>query len=72
MIYKQGNTVNVHAATDAIASVDIYDLTGKRVFASSGINQNDVELPNLSASSQVLIVRVSTVKNELFVKKVQF
>ncbi|NUY79834.1 lamin tail domain-containing protein [Flavobacterium sp. MAH-1] len=72
VVYKQANVLNIHTVTDAIASVKVYDLTGKQLFASSDINRNDIELNDLSASNQVLVVKVMSVTNELFIKKVQF
>lgn len=71
-VYKQGTVLNIHASGDAIGSVSVYDLTGKVLFASENINQQDVALENLNAGNQVLVVKVMSVKKELFTKKVLF
>jgi Lamin Tail Domain len=72
MIYKQDNALNITSAVNNITSVAVYDIAGKQLFASDAYSQKEVSLQNISASNQVLIVKVNTSANEVITKKVVY
>lgn len=72
MVYKQNGALTISSANTAITSVAVYDLTGKVLFASDKFNQNEVVLENISASNQMLIVKIGTDANEQVTKKVAY
>lgn len=70
MIYNNNGALTITSALNDINSIAVYDLTGKQLFASDTYSQKEVVLQNISASTQVLIVKVGTAANETVTKKV--
>ncbi|WP_146185869.1 lamin tail domain-containing protein [Flavobacterium album] len=72
MVYKQNGALTISSANTAITSVTVFDITGKMLFASDKFNQNEVVLENISASNQMLIVKIGTDANEQVTKKIAY
>lgn len=67
-IFYQNNQVTIHS-TNTILSVDLYDITGKKLFNSVGVNSNNFLINTESFGSQILIVNVET-ENGVYSKKI--
>ncbi len=72
IIYNQNGALTITSANTEINSVAVYDITGKQLFASDAYNQKEVVLQNVSASNQVLLVKVATTDHEVITKKVVY
>ncbi len=68
--FKSGNTLNINAGT-IIGKVEVFDLTGKLIASQNEIASRDVAI-NLSASNQVLLVKVQSQEGYTTTKKVIF
>ncbi|MCW4468069.1 lamin tail domain-containing protein [Flavobacterium sp. MFBS3-15] len=70
MVYKQDGVLTITSIASDIKSVNVFDITGKQLFASDAFNQKEVRLQSIASSGQMLIVKVGTVTNENVTKKV--
>lgn len=69
VVYKQNGALAI-AANSPIASIAVFDVTGKLLFQSADVNSNEVVISDLTVANQMLVVKVYTVNNQLQVKKV--
>jgi hypothetical protein len=71
VVFMQNDVLNIKSGT-AIRSVMVYDIAGKLLFSSDSFNDQDVAIQKLSASNQVLVVKIGTVDNQLVTRKVVY
>lgn len=69
VVYKQNGTLAI-ASNNEIASVTVFDITGKLLFQSANYNSKEVVISDLTVANQMLVVKVYTVNNQLQVKKI--
>lgn len=70
-VYKKGKRVVIAASQD-IASVVIFDIAGRRIYAESNINSEQFESDELAVAQQVLIVNATMQNGAVVSKKVMF
>lgn len=70
VVYKSGNQISVKAKNFTIDGVQVYDITGKSLYAKKGINNSEFSTASLNATTQVLVVKVTLDNNQTISKKV--
>jgi len=71
IIYKDGNTLNIDTGITEMTDVIIYDIRGRALYNSKGINNTNTVVMDLQPQQEMLIVEVNTVKGKVS-KKVIF
>lgn len=71
VIYKNNGIINIDAGTANINKVTVYDINGRMLYNRDNINNVSSTVDGLNAETQVLIVKVDTIKGTV-TKKVVF
>ena len=72
VVYKQNGSLVVNAGQYEIATIEVYDMSGRLVFKKSNVNASDCSTGSLSVANQVLVVKVTTAENGTVNKKVVY
>lgn len=73
VIYKDDNQVlNLHAGAIEIKEVKIFDIRGRLVYTKKAISANAVQLADLKAEQQVLLVQITSADGRVVTKKVAY
>ena len=67
-IYKQNQDLIINSGTNLIANVEVYDVRGKLILSKKNINASEIKIFT-GASREVLIVKMTSDKNEIITKK---
>lgn len=70
VVFNTNNQISVKSTNETIAQVVIYDLQGRILFTKENVNAQEFATQSLSASSQVVVVKVITENKAELVKKV--
>ncbi|MDR6966755.1 hypothetical protein J2X31_000753 [Flavobacterium arsenatis] len=70
IVFRNGSQINIKSFDQSIEHVTVYDLLGKVIFDKKGINSQTFSTAQLSASNQVVIVKIITDTQAEVVKKV--
>ena len=68
-VYKQNQDIVVNAGNVKLSKVQIYDIRGRLLTEKNNINGSEVRL-YAGASNQVVLVKITSVNNEVVTKKV--
>ncbi|MFL9845927.1 choice-of-anchor D domain-containing protein [Flavobacterium rhizosphaerae] len=68
IVFKSGNNLNITSNTQ-ITGVYIYDINGRQIYKNTSVNDAEFAVSNFSVQSQIIIVKINTVKGDA-VKKV--
>lgn len=68
-VYKQNQEIVVNAGNIKLSKVQIYDIRGRLLLEKSNIDGSEVRL-NAGATNQVVLVKITSVNNEVVTKKV--
>ena len=68
-VYKQNQDIVVNAGNVRLSKVQIYDIRGRLLTEKNNINGSEVRL-YAGASNQVVLVKITSVNNEVVTKKV--
>lgn len=69
LIYKNQNLIEISSKESPIDSVEIFDLSGRKLFSESGINSPIFQVDSKQFETQVLIVKVKTENGKMKTKK---
>jgi hypothetical protein len=69
VVYKQEQNIVVNTGTTKMSKVEVYDIRGRLLVEKTGINAAEVKL-NAGTANQVLILKITSEKNETVTKKV--
>ncbi len=72
LVFIKDKTINVRSAGENINEVTIFDLTGKLVFSKKKIDDVELQIPNLKAENQVLIIKTTLRNDQIISKKIMF
>ncbi|WP_181368977.1 reprolysin-like metallopeptidase [Flavobacterium pallidum] len=72
VIYKHDGILNVKTSMLPMSSVKIFDIRGRLIYEKTDINSNMIELNDLRAEKQVLLVQVISENNITITKKVVY
>src|SRR5690606_29902653 len=70
LIYKNHDFIEISSELSPVNSVEIYDLSGKRLFSESGIYASICQINAKEFETQVLVIRVVTENGTLARKKI--
>ena len=70
VVFNTNNQISIKSTNETIAQVVIYDLQGRVLFTKNNVNAQEFATQSLSASSQVVVVKVITENKAELVKKV--
>lgn len=70
IVYKTGGSIHINSGTATINGVTVYDVHGRKLYSSEGINSTETVLSNLQSQQQVLIVTIATNKGTVSKKVV--
>lgn len=60
VVYKKGESIIADAGSNTIRAIEVYDIRGRRVFATSGLNATSYSIDKLLAEHEMLIVNITT------------
>lgn len=70
IVYKTGNQIAVKAKNFTIDGVQVYDITGKNLYAKKGIDNSEFNTSGLNIATQVVVVKVTLDGGQTVTKKV--
>ncbi|WP_333694131.1 T9SS sorting signal type C domain-containing protein [Flavobacterium sp.] len=70
IIFGKDKSVSVYSGMASVQAIEVYDILGKRLFASQDIASQNYVSPALHVSHSVLIVKVTLDNDQTFTKKV--
>ncbi len=72
VVYQQEQVLHVNSGTTVMAKVRVFDVRGRLLFEKNNINATAVQLTDLKAEQQVLLVQITSDDNRIVTKKVVF
>ena len=72
IVSVSGNQIKINAAKEEIVSVQVYDITGRKLLSKNDINKNETIIDKLSRQKEVLVVKVKLANNQEVSKKIIF
>ena len=69
-VYRNHSILTVSSGAIAISNIKVYDLQGRVLSEQKDVNANMATINNLRASHQVILVKVTSVDNDVVTKKV--
>jgi hypothetical protein len=70
VIIRSGSKVAVRSGALAVKSLEVYDLTGRRLYFNNNIDANEFYTHDLNVAAQVLLVKVTLENNQQISKEV--
>jgi hypothetical protein len=70
VVFNNNNQISIKSTENTISKIEIYDLQGRVIFIKNNIDAQAFATQSLSASNQMVIVKVTTTDNAELVKKV--
>ncbi|HLA54632.1 MAG TPA: T9SS sorting signal type C domain-containing protein [Flavobacterium sp.] len=67
---KSGKEISVKTLSTAIRSVEIFDLTGRKLYAKNNINANEFSTSGMNTTQQMLLVKVTLENNIVATTKI--
>lgn len=68
-VFKSNNVFTINSSAQLIDNVEVYDVSGKLIYASAGINSNLFDVDASGFKSQLLLLKVKTVDGVIHNKK---
>lgn len=65
IVYKQGNTINITTGAIAMNTVNVFDISGRKLYTKNNVNDREVTVAGLTAQQQVLIIEIATDKGSV-------
>lgn len=62
--------VKVEAAKERIQEIDVFDISGKRIYTKKRINQSEFQLPCLQLSEQILLLKITLENDYTAIRKI--
>ena len=57
LVSNKNKQIKINSSVEMIDKVTIYDLLGRQIYQKNKVNSNELSIPNLTLSSQVLVVK---------------
>lgn len=70
IVYKNGGQIAIKADNFMIASVQVFDLTGKEIYFKKGINDNEFTTAGINVGTQVVVAKITLDNDQVVSKKV--
>lgn len=70
VIYKLDNDINIVAGNAQITNINIYDLSGKKLYNKNNINATQTKLTGLQTAQEVIIVEINTNQDKIIKRMV--
>jgi myo-inositol-hexaphosphate 3-phosphohydrolase len=70
VVTVKNKQLKVHSAVDAIATVLVYDLSGRQLYKKERLNNNEVTVQYITSGTQALVVKVVLENGKIVTKKV--
>ncbi len=71
-LFTNDNEVTIQSSISKIESIIVYDITGRTILMTSGINDNETKINSLLKNNQTLLVKVNLVNGISLNKKLIF
>lgn len=72
VVYKQNQVLNVVSSREKINSIQIYDLSGRKLYNATNLSSYRIAIKDFSDSNQVLLVTVTNEIGQKVIRKVVF
>jgi hypothetical protein len=72
IVYKQNELLNINTGTVAMDKIKIFDMRGRLLFEKNGIHTTAIQLNELRAEHQVIIIQITADDNSVISKKAVF
>lgn len=71
VVYKNDGVIYINSGAKTINNIKVFNIQGRLIAEKNNVKSNTTSVPNLKASNQVLIVKVTTDDNQVISKKVE-
>ena len=71
LVYKNNGLIYVNSKAKMMNNIKVFDIQGRLLAERKNVKSNVTSIQNLSASNQILIVKVTTDDNQVISKKVE-
>lgn len=71
LVYKNNGLIYVNSKVKMMNNIKVFDIQGRLLAERKNVKSNATSIQNLSASNQILIVKVTTDDNQVISKKVE-
>jgi hypothetical protein len=72
LVSVKNKVIKVNSAKQTIKEVSIFDVSGKLLYNKKKAGTTELQIPNLQAANQVLLVKVTLDNNYTTAKKIIF
>jgi hypothetical protein len=72
IVYKQNELLNINTGTVSMDKIKIFDMRGRLLFEKNGIHTTAIQLNELRAEHQVIIIQITADDNSVISKKAVF
>lgn len=70
VIFKQNGAVHINSGNSTMDKIEIYDLSGRLIYTKNTVNTSSENIVLGSIENQVLLVKITTIDNEMISKKI--
>ena len=72
LVSNANRQIQISSSKETLDKVAIYDIIGKQLYLKTKLDSKELQIANLAASHQVLLVKISLQKGQIFTKKIIF
>ena len=72
MVSNANRQIQIVSSIESLDKVVIYDITGRQIYAKTKLETKELQIANLAASHQVLLVNISLQNGQVLTKKIIF
>ncbi|MDI1255667.1 MAG: Ig-like domain-containing protein [Flavobacterium sp.] len=72
IIYKQNEILNINTGSANMQSVKVFDMRGRMIYEKDGVSGSVLNIHDLKAAEQVLLVKITFVDGKVITKKVAY
>jgi hypothetical protein len=72
LVSNTDRLIQINSTIETLGKVVIYDIAGKQLYMKTNLDAKELQIANLAASHQVLLVNISLQNGQVFTKKIIF
>lgn len=72
VVFNANNSLNITSGITKMSIVQVFDLQGRMIFEQNNINSNAIIIDSINMKSQIGLVKITSISNEVIAKKVIF
>jgi autotransporter-associated beta strand protein len=72
LISNKNKQIKINSLVEIIDKVTVFDLLGKEIYQNNKVNSNELTIPNLASSQQILLVKVTLQNGQSVTNKIMY